>query len=636
MSFLRNLIFRLSIQFKLVLIISIIIITSITGIIYIATFFFKKDNEVRIREKNLEITELLGSKTKSDISTLIRVGLEQARGLSEGLISEITPQSALRASTDFSEGDEYLALYLVRIESSKPKIVKKIYNYYGLAGLDLDPKRLDAALSPRLGSVTNASKGKSVIRNMSFDKYALLGIAYPFRGSEGESFFFGVSKVDIIQASFKSSGITDNFMLDAEGNILAHSKKDVVTARTSIKDSVLFRKIQDSPINNGQLTYSEADKQTFIGSFKKIGIGDLIVVTTVPEEKAMEAVNTIQRRNFYLMVVILGFSILVVLIYAKRMITPILRLVDASKRIEKGDFHLTLEEESGDEIGILTKSFLNMSKGLSERDKIKDAFGKFVNSDLAEEVMKGDVKLGGSRKECTIFFSDIRNFTSISEKMQPEDVVEFLNQYMTKMVSCVNKNGGIVDKFIGDSIMAIWGAIHTSDEDPIRAVRTALEMRKALFEFNQERGSQKRPLIQIGIGINTGAVIAGQIGSEERLEFTVIGDAVNLASRIEALNKDFSTDILISESTFLKIRNEFNCIKMKSIQVKGKQKAQTIYAVLGAKSDKSAPKSLSDLRRITGGKTNSKGSSKSGTKINSKIPTKGKKPATKNVQKQKR
>jgi len=168
------------------------------------------------------------------------------------------------------------------------------------------------------------------------------------------------------------------------------------------------------------------------------------------------------------------------------------------------------------------------------------------------------------------------------------------------MVQCVNETHGVVDKFIGDAIMAVWGAPVSHGNDTENALNGALMMRKALMEFNKGRGGDKKPIIKIGCGINTGPVLAGQIGSSERMEYTVIGDAVNLASRIEALNKPFGTDILISTDTYNEIKDIFRVEPMQKIKVKGKSEPQQIYAVLGRLDDPSAPKTLEDLREMLG------------------------------------
>jgi adenylate cyclase len=189
-------------------------------------------------------------------------------------------------------------------------------------------------------------------------------------------------------------------------------------------------------------------------------------------------------------------------------------------------------------------------------------------------------------------------------------VVEFLNEYMTRMVKCVNDTGGVVDKFIGDSLMGVWGAPISAGSpgaDALNCVRAALMLRSALMEFNQGRGGAKKPVIKIGCGVNTGNVIAGQIGSSERMEYTVIGDSVNLASRTEALNKPLGTDILITENTYELVKEYLTVEEMPSVTVKGKEKPIRMYAVInmpGAEDipghGAEGPASLAALRSMLG------------------------------------
>jgi len=215
-------------------------------------------------------------------------------------------------------------------------------------------------------------------------------------------------------------------------------------------------------------------------------------------------------------------------------------------------------------------------------------------------ILKNELKLGGERKTAAVFFSDIRSFTAISENLQPEEVVDFLNEYMSVMVDCVNKTNGVVDKFIGDAIMAVWGTPISRGNDTANAVEGALMMREALKKFNKGRGSAKKPVINIGCGINTGPVLAGQIGSHDRMEYTVIGDTVNLASRIESLNKPFCTDILISSDSYNLVKDIYLCEPMEKISVKGKKDPQQIYAVISRKNDSNGPKTLKELREYVG------------------------------------
>ena len=331
-----------------------------------------------------------------------------------------------------------------------------------------------------------------------------------------------------------------------------------------------------------------------------MGFSDTAVISYVKEDIAFAMVYKIQRIVMWLTGLVLSASLLANYFFSRSLSNPIMKLTDASHQIQDGHYDIEISSVSHDEIGELTDSFKEMAHGLAERESIKTAFGKFVNKQIAELVMHNEIKLGGERKDVVVFFSDIRSFTSISESLEPEDVVEFLNQYMTRMVHCITKAKGVVDKYIGDAIMAVWGAPLSSGNDAFNAVNAALMMRDELIEFNMGRGDDKRPAIRIGCGIHCGPVLAGQIGSEDRMEYTVIGDTVNIASRIESLNKFFATDILISEETAERIKDKFRVVPMRKIKVKGKSDPLQIYAVLGRYANFDAPKNIKELRKLIG------------------------------------
>jgi adenylate cyclase len=400
--------------------------------------------------------------------------------------------------------------------------------------------------------------------------------------------------------AFQTAGIVKPFMVNDRGDIIAHSDGSIVLSGGNLAKLPIVDRMMKSTIDNGQSRYSDENGVFFLASFKKIDQYGCGVVSSVDERTAYQEVYNIQRRNIYLMIIMLSTAILIVFFFGRSITTPIIRLVAATKQIIQGNYRVNIRPTTRDEIGELTFSFIEMGKGLEEREKIKSAFGKFVNKEIAEAAMRDELRLGGERKNVAIFFSDIRSFTSISENLEPEQVVEFLNDYMTRMVKCVEENHGVVDKFIGDAIMAIWGTPLSSGNDTENAINSALQMRKELVLFNRDRGGPGKPFIKIGCGINSGPVLAGQIGSEDRMEYTVIGDAVNLASRIEALNKPFGTDILISEDAFAQVRDIFAVEKMQTIKVKGKEAPQQIFAVLGRLDDPSRIKTMDELRDMLG------------------------------------
>jgi adenylate cyclase len=244
--------------------------------------------------------------------------------------------------------------------------------------------------------------------------------------------------------------------------------------------------------------------------------------------------------------------------------------------------------------------------------KALSIFGRFTNRDIAVRSMRGEIKPGGFPKHATILFSDIRDFTLISENFTnafgdeaSDKIVHWLNEYFTKMIDCVERTNGVVDKFIGDALMAHWGTAYTTGsirKDAYNCISAALMMRKALHRMNEGRkkGDPVNPRIQFGCGINTGKVTAGQIGSDVRMEYTVIGDPVNLASRVEALCKPFGADILIGEDTWRLVRKKFITVEMPPVKVKGKTKSVRIFAVINYAKNPKGPKSMVRLRRMLG------------------------------------
>ncbi|HET7838196.1 MAG TPA: adenylate/guanylate cyclase domain-containing protein, partial [Rectinemataceae bacterium] len=405
-----------------------------------------------------------------------------------------------------------------------------------------------------------------------------------------------------LQSIVQTGAASLTYAVGFDGELIAHPDFEQVRLGANYQGNQLVAKLLSSPMDNMQVRYDDSTGAPNLGAFRKLGIGQVSVTTSVPVSRVYEAALTVTRQNLYLGGVVLLFSILAVWFFSRSMTRPVMDLVSASRRIEAGEFEIDLVPSTKDELGLLTESFVEMGRGLAERERVKETFGKFVNKEIAERALKGSLELGGTRKTATILFSDIRSFTAISEKLAPEAVVEFLNAYMTRMVECIEATGGVVDKFIGDAIMAVWGAPlskGSAGEDALQAVRAMFMMRDSLIEFNRDRGGPDKPLIRIGCGVNTGPCLAGQIGSLQRMEYTVIGDAVNLASRIEALNKPFGTDILVSESTYELVKQEVRAEPMPAIKVKGKAAALSIYGLVGFR-DGPGPKSLDEVRSLLG------------------------------------
>jgi adenylate cyclase len=218
-----------------------------------------------------------------------------------------------------------------------------------------------------------------------------------------------------------------------------------------------------------------------------------------------------------------------------------------------------------------------------EKRRMKRLFGQYVSKDVYEQLVSDPslARLGGHRREMTVLFSDIRGFTSVSEKGEPEDIVQLLNEYFTQMVDIVFKHKGTLDKFVGDMVMALFGAPLDDVNHAEHAVDAALEMIDELLKLNERWTAEGRPALDIGIGVNTGPMIAGNIGSEAIMSYTVIGDAVNLGSRLESLNKQYGTRIIISDATRAALPDRYIFRPLGDVVVKGKTRPVAIFEVVG-------------------------------------------------------
>lgn len=216
------------------------------------------------------------------------------------------------------------------------------------------------------------------------------------------------------------------------------------------------------------------------------------------------------------------------------------------------------------------------------KEKIKNAMGKYLSQDIMKNVVQNidDIKLGGKKAIVTVLFADIRGFTSMSEKMTAEEVSMILNEYFSEIEPIITSHNGVINKFIGDAVMAIFGEPIQDIRHPQNSVKCAVDMLKKVEELQEKWLFEGKPKIEIGIGINTGEAFVGNIGSEKRLEYTVIGDTVNLASRIESYNKVYKTNLLISSSTYKQVSDIVDVIKIADVQIRGKSKKMDIYEVL--------------------------------------------------------
>jgi len=275
----------------------------------------------------------------------------------------------------------------------------------------------------------------------------------------------------------------------------------------------------------------------------------------------------------------LAAGVLAAHILAGFSVRPFNILVRGVRAIGAGDLDQHIELKRRDEFSVLAGAFNDMAVNLREKEFIKRTFERYVSKELAQQLLerRSEIKLGGDEVVVTILFADIRRFTTLAEDLPPAQVVELLNAFFSRMIRVVSTHGGIVDKLMGDSVMALFGVPFPAEDDGVRAVRCGLAMQQEVDLFNTERTGQALPPLQMGIGINTGTVIAGNIGSADRMEYTVIGDNVNVAARLQGIARP--GQVLVSDATWQQVRALVAAERMEPIALKGKSKHVDVYRI---------------------------------------------------------
>jgi adenylate cyclase len=370
-------------------------------------------------------------------------------------------------------------------------------------------------------------------------------------------------------------------------SVLSLSKQDDWHLQASTLDSdnaaALTRELTAAAIPDEQPVISLLQEQHFVTyKFNLLDTPNMQVVTVLQRsfDEAMAPYRRLNRMLFVIFTIGMFISVVSTFMLARSVTRPVKKLSRGVEKIEQGNYDTQVDIRQKDEIGQLGQAFNNMARGLAEKEKVRNLLGKVVSPEIAEELMSKDLELGGEDREVTILFSDVRGFTTLCEGLQPQVILNLLNRYLTAISAVIEEHGGVVDKYIGDAVMALFGAPLQHDNDPARAIKTALGMCQALAAINQDFINDGLPPIGIGIGINTDTVVAGNMGSMNRLNYTVIGDGVNLASRLEGLTKEYGVHIIVSDNTRART-DAFMFRELDRVRVKGKDLPVGIFEPVG-------------------------------------------------------
>ncbi len=347
-----------------------------------------------------------------------------------------------------------------------------------------------------------------------------------------------------------------------EGDLRAVPRVPHLTVRTRLLAIFLLIGVMP-PAILGILSYTRA-----------LGLQDADAAT------AGEIVATLRVTILFLVGVGIAAAIGLSIFAANSVAAPLRDVEAAMAEVERGRLDGRAPVVSTDEIGAVAEGFNRMLHGLREREMVKETFGKYVTPEIRDAILAGRVRGEGELIEATLLFADLRDFTPWVEATEPRQVVRDLNEYFTEMDQAIRAHGGLVLQFIGDEIEAVFGAPIAARDHAGRAVHAAIEMRERLQAWNARREAAGRPALRNGIGIHTGTVLAGNIGGHERLSYALVGDPVNLASRIQGLTKDFKVDILISDATHSRLDGAVPVEELPAVRVKGRVEEVTVYKVV--------------------------------------------------------
>ena len=576
---------------KLVVIISMLLVFAVGGVTCAVSYFVTQDTRSNAEENNLAIN----SRTASDTENRINSAL-----------SSVTMFLDLESGLAKNEGDK---AGIEKMFFDRNKDIVAVYYAQGgedflfgsetfLVSHEIEESSVLSYMQQEHDSAERAKTGGFEFLNATpFFNIPMIAVFCPASTSSGEGFVAFLYSTSEIGESFASGSVNQSFFVNNDGIVLVHSDFEKMNSGADLSSLKIVEEMNSSPVGNGQIPYTDENGDEYIGAFRKLGIGNGGVITVVKTSVILEGVKRITYRNVCIMFAVLALAILVIYFFAKSLSKPLKALTDVVNEVNRGNFNTELFDglklKRKDEIGVLERSTKN------ERE-ILNMVSRLTNKGVTKAVITKKIDFDPHLKDITIFFSDIRGFTAISDGFKKRfgehsaaEIIGFLNDYMSRMVTCINKTGGIVDKFEGDAIMAVWGVLRTESldwekmsetsvtrilmeerhaeyvkADALSAITCCIAMRYSLMKYNKDAAAfteehkndplaKYKPHIRIGAGLNSGRATVGFMGSFDKMEFTSIGDSVNFASRAEASNKPCGTDILITQDTYDILKKDY-------------------------------------------------------------------------------
>lgn len=582
---------KFSLQLKMMGVISFLFILSVSVIIFFASFYFKRSIELQLRDNNIRIAEIIGSKVKSDILGVVEKGRQIAITLTTQGLPE--PERKLLIKTFFQNDKEFIYLGIFERRENTLVMKREVFNEEELKKSSVTEEDFHAVVTRNRDALAEAFNGQAVLLNSSpgFQEPSF-AIAIPTSvNGENDSALVMIVKLDKIIGAFSKKGIETTFMVNGNGTALAHPKEDLILAATDLASMPIVKSMLTSAPNTGQMSYLDEELGgSYLGSFQKIGFADAGVITIVSEEKAFADVYKSQKTNLYIAGIGLCSALIFVFFFSKTITKPVLQLLTATLEIAKGNFKIGIKPTTQDEVGLLTKYFIDMGAGLEEREKVKNILGSMIDPVVVQEAMVDLAALKrGSETHITAFFSDVASFSTISEQLKSADLAALLNEYLSAMTLLLKKHEGVLDKYIGDAIVGIFNAPVSVSDHELKAARASVDMVMKLAELRHywtenNLYSKEAQVMDARIGLNSGPAKVGFMGTDALASYTMMGDTVNLAARLEAAGKDYGVNILITDPIRDSIQEEMVTRYLDLVRVKGKNEPVKIHELIGYRS----------------------------------------------------
>lgn len=595
---------------KLAIIIGTIVLVSLGCVTFLNSHFIGQDVKITAENNNLTINSRSAGTVDDRLST-VRSNVFQLLDLMNVVSGGRSSSLARQAEAFFFERNQDIAAVNILTgedfkSSARSAKESSIINNRFFISNEIDVSSLENFIEASTQQINRSCMGETIALNASpFFNIPVMALFFPWKENGLDQTCVITFSIENMLDILGTDSVNTTFILNDSAELLCHPDTAKVLIGESYKNYPLVAAMlrnNESNSDSRQIPFFVIDenkkKTDYFGAYQKLSIGDITVLTTVPVDSILEGVRTTRKNNIYLTGIVFFLSVIIILVFTRQGISRHLRkLTEAAEEIKNGNFDTPVFDELStkrrDEIGVLNQS-------TKDEREFLDVFAKFTNKGVAKSIARKELDFDPHLKDITIFFSDIRGFTAISdgfknrfENDSPREIIGFLNDYMSRMVNCITLSHGNVDKFEGDAIMAVWGILREDSlafeklpdsspekaeryrkhknhikEDALNAIRGTIAMRYALMKYNKdaaaftkahenEAKAKYKPHIRIGCGLNSGRATCGIMGSEDKMEYTAIGDAVNFASRTESSNKPCGTDILITEDTYNLLKDDF-------------------------------------------------------------------------------